>query len=256
MTPGSVQWRVSTVVDGCPFRWGRIGADFVAEWPGLLTVQADAAGSMKAFVPAPDVDPASVTKLLRGAALAFVRSIAGKLSLHASAVACDGGALVCVGPSGSGKSTLAAAACRVPGVRFLADDVAAVDRSDGEWWVSPTETSHWLARGVDPEDKLEVPAQVVESSSARLRVLVAPRFEEAASGIGLRRLHGSEAFEQLLSTPLRFELAAAVWRGELDALTSLGGQVPVFVLTRSRSTPAAEAAARLVDLLKNPADWT
>lgn len=253
----TIAWQVSTVVDGRSFRWGRDhGDDFVAEWSGLLTVHADVHGHMKALVPAPGVDPAYVRKLFRGPATAFARSVVGKLSLHASAFALNEHSLVCIGESGAGKSTLAIETCRLDGVELLADDVAAVDLIDGAWCVSPTEASHWLGVGGDPEDKAEIPARAAAASPARLGAIVALRFVDGTSGPRLQRLRGSEAFGSLLSTPLRFSLTASVWRGELDALVALGMAVPVFELLRSRATPPSEAAAPLVDLLNNPAMWT
>lgn len=61
-----------------------------------------------------------------GRVLPLALHLAGRLTLHASAVAAGEGALVFLGPKGCGKSTLAARLCR-SGAELLTDDALPVD---------------------------------------------------------------------------------------------------------------------------------
>jgi hypothetical protein len=61
----------------------------------------------------------------------------GATSLHASAIAVDGGAIAFCGPSGAGKSTLAAALVS-RGFPLITDDVVPLRAdSDGDVWAGP-----------------------------------------------------------------------------------------------------------------------
>lgn len=76
--------------------------------------------------PAPWAERGVLRLFILGPALAVLLHQRGRLVLHASAVAVDGGAVVFLGGPGWGKSTLAAALF-ARGHGILADDVTAVD---------------------------------------------------------------------------------------------------------------------------------
>jgi hypothetical protein len=79
----------------------------------------------------PGVPPArSWERFLAAQVLPFAAAVNGLEVLHASAVAIDTGAVAVLGASGAGKTSLAIALCE-QGARFIADDVLAVELSDG-----------------------------------------------------------------------------------------------------------------------------
>jgi len=97
--------------DGTEFLVDKHGSKLWATWPEGLTLDDTA------------------TYLL-GPVLGFVLLLTGTHSLHASAIAVDGKAVVLVGAPGAGKSTTAAAFAR-RGYSILAEDVVAIsDEAD------------------------------------------------------------------------------------------------------------------------------
>jgi hypothetical protein len=79
--------------------------------------------------PAPGVDERVLRSVLLGVALGVLLHQRGLLTLHASAVVINGGAVAFIGRKGEGKSTMAAAFyARDSGV--LADDIVACLRHD------------------------------------------------------------------------------------------------------------------------------
>lgn len=77
----------------------------------------------------------SVENFLR-VAIAHLLLPEGGFLLHAAAVVCDGGAVICFGPSGAGKSTIASLAGSRP---VISDDlIACRRRDDGALVVVPT----------------------------------------------------------------------------------------------------------------------
>jgi hypothetical protein len=85
-------------------------------------------------------------RLLIAQALPFAAVLQGLEVLHASAVATPQGAVAFSGCSGSGKTSLALELCR-RGAGFLADDVLALERVDGELVGHPGAPVAGIARG-------------------------------------------------------------------------------------------------------------
>ncbi len=103
--------------DGTEFAIAGSGEQVCTRWPEPFTVE----DMMTYFL---------------GPVLGFVLRLRGVISLHASAVAVDGRALLLMGPGGSGKSTTAAAFAR-RGQGILADDVSAIDDGGTEFRIQP-----------------------------------------------------------------------------------------------------------------------
>jgi hypothetical protein len=202
--------------------------------------------------PAPGADPLLAQKIAGTNALAFVRALRGKPSLHGSAVARAGAALVCLGEGGAGKSTAAAELCAASGFELFADDVVALEPVESRWHVLPTESAHWLGTG-DSTIKAPVPARARGAAPVDLRVLAHLRFDDGAVRLGARRVRGSEAYSLLAPAVLRFERANAVQQRELDFLSSIASQAQVYEITRPHGCPASATAALLVDLAEEVA---
>src|ERR1700690_1964968 len=113
--------------DAVIFRAGRQGDRLIAEWPGLATLACDHDGSRATFRAAAGVPRSTVGKLRRGSVRALLRDLEGGLSLHASAVAIGGRAILFIGQSGAGKSTAAAEMCLGSRAQLLADDIASLN---------------------------------------------------------------------------------------------------------------------------------
>jgi hypothetical protein len=176
-------------------------------------------------------------RLLIAQALPFAAVLQGLEVLHASAVATGQGAVVLSGPSGSGKTSLALELCR-RGADFLADDVLALERVDGDLVGHPgapvagidrAEAERLSAVGgpgtpeVLAADSREQVARVrAPASPTPLRTLfffdrsadgpARPRFEPAADAQALL----SSTFNLVLTGPQRLERL-------LDACALLAG---------------------------------
>ncbi len=87
------------------------------------------AGKHITIEPAPDIDEADIRVFLLGSVMAALLIQRGLLTLHASAIRTDQGAVVFMGKSGSGKSTLLAALLK-RGYAMMADDVVGIALDD------------------------------------------------------------------------------------------------------------------------------
>ena len=220
------------------FHWERVGDVYVAEWPGILTLYAALDGRIQEIIPASDAAQSVVEKIRRGAATAFVRALAGKASLHASAVALGNSALLLVGPSGSGKSTLAAAFCEHCGAELLADDVTGLDRPEGQWHALPSESAVWLGSGTGGVRGMKAPfAFPVAQSSKVIACAIQLAFGDSSDGMRLRSLRGADSAAAFLSALMRFDASPPHMKREIDLVGSLVTQIPVVELVRSRSAP-------------------
>jgi hypothetical protein len=104
--------------------------------------------------PAEGISSASYLQLFHNHVRPLALSRAGKLILHAGAVAIDGRAVAFVGASGSGKSTLAASFAR-RGFALIADDGLLLDHDRGDYRAAPGEPSFRLWE--DSEEVLVTP---------------------------------------------------------------------------------------------------
>src|SRR4051812_48215414 len=87
-------------------RVGRRGKELIAEFADLGVLVANLEQRSTRFEGKPGADAAVLQKLMASVVDALARHIRGKMSIHASAVACGSEVVVLVGPSGAGKSTL------------------------------------------------------------------------------------------------------------------------------------------------------
>ena len=248
-----IAWRVVIDQRGEGFRWGQTADEVVADWRDVLTIRASLTGDLRACEPAPGASPDLVEKVSHGVAAAFLRSLAGKRSLHASAVVRDGSSLACVGSSGSGKSTLSAELCRAHTFRLLADDIAAIDRLDDHWSVQPSETRHWLILPTDDSrnTKISVDAPAADRS-APLRCIVSLLFDDACNPPQIRPLHGARAAAALVHAMVRFESTPPLMKSELEIISDLARRVPVYELSRSRIAPIASVTDTLLSVFPGP----
>lgn len=246
-TVRSVAWIHQVMVDDVlTFRVGRCEGAMVAEWPGLATFDCARDGSGPHLTPISGASPRAIEKLRHGYVRALLRDLHGHLSVHASAVALGGRAVVFVGPSGVGKSTVAAEMCLQQGAELLADDVVLFDVGADGVRVVPSERQHWLnadsclALGFAPPantssgDKHELAAPHVARNASRLALTVALGLDPSAGQAMLRPLHGSSAACSLLEAVIRFDVEdPTARRRELEQVTRIYNQVPFLQLVRS-----------------------
>jgi hypothetical protein len=247
-TPRDVDWAVVAEANGVVFRWGHSGDDVVAEWAGVLSLRATRAGELKAVHPAPGASDDLVEKTRAGVAAAFLRALKRQHALHASAVAWQGKALVCVGGSGLGKSTMADRMCRRPGVHLLADDTTAIEVAANRVHVLPSESAIWLAKD-GSNTKQPVRSFDVAKSPAALVCIVSLAFDDAAGSPKLRDIRGGDAVSALLPSLVRFEKTSALWARELDFLGAIVSHSRIVQATRSHDVPADAMADELLGVL-------
>jgi hypothetical protein len=230
-----------------PFRWERRGDTYTAEWPGLIVVRATRDGTVSEIVVQPGAPLDVVEKLRNGAAVAFARSLAGKASLHASAVAIKGQALVCVGASGAGKSTLARVLCSGAAAEVLADDVAGIDEVSSHWLAAPTERTVWLHADEDTSRrKVAVPCAYA-SKPAPIRWVARLCVDDELPMPRVRTLRGAAAVAALLSAQMRFDPTPDLMKREIRIAAEIARQAHVFALFRPRLAPAQSVADALLN---------
>ena len=243
-----VAWRRAIVQADRRFRWGRLGQDYVGEWVGLLLLRLDPNGEIKTAIGAPDVSPASLEKITNGEGAAFARSIRGKVSLHAAAVAIGASGVVLSGLSGSGKSTAAFHLCSSHGGELLADDITGLDvAGDAAVFAEPRERFSWLCDGHG--DKHPRPVRIAERAVG-LGALVRLGFDDRLREAELRPVRGARAVSHVLDALLRFDVGFETWASEFEVATALAASVPVFDLERPLATPSEEIAELVVSLVQ------
>lgn len=240
-------------------RVGERGDELVVEWEGLGVLVSSRDGARHAFTPAPGLDAEGAKKIERGVVRALVRHLQGRLTLHGSAVAIDGRAVVCVGPSGAGKSTIAAMLVGAGG-ELLADDMAAIEvplDADAPVLVAPSEEAFSLddaalaATGfgardvVNWEGKWLVPSAKVARAPAPLAAVLALRFGGDAPAV--KPLRGLGVLAALVPCVPRFPTESVERHTqELDQLEALARRGLVAELCRPRRLESAMDAAEAV----------
>lgn len=244
-------WTVVEEAAGAAFRWGYAGEDVVAEWGGVLSLRATRSGELKALRPEPGAPGDLVEKTRRGVAAAFLRAQRHQQALHASAVAWEGRALVCVGASGLGKSTIAERMCRRPGVELLADDITGIEvLAGGALQVPPSEAALWLG---EEGAKAPVTAPRTAEHPAVLRCIAGLVFDDAAPVLELHDLRGGDAVSAMLPSLVRFDRTSALWAREFDFLGQLVARSRVVQVRRSHDVAADTVADGLLALLTGEA---
>jgi hypothetical protein len=237
---------------GRMFRWRWTDEGYIAEWPGILAILATSDGGIREVVISPDAPSEAVEKVRRGAAVAFARAIAGKSSLHASAVSFDGAALLCVGPSGAGKSSLAKVLCERAGARLLADDVTLVDEVAGRWHASPSETAVWLRTSADASERPKVPIPCpTAGSSAPIAWIVQMSFDDELKVPYVCPLKGAAAPAVLLSALVRFDPSPALMLREMTLAAALLTQAAILHAVRPRRGSVEATADAILNAVRD-----
>jgi hypothetical protein len=106
------------------------------KWDKLFEFLVSPDGRRICYRPLEAGTPDSLTVYLLGPVLSFSLIALGIEPLHGTATVIDGETVVFLGDCGTGKSTLAAALL-ARGLPLLTDDVVALSRRDGRWFVEP-----------------------------------------------------------------------------------------------------------------------
>jgi hypothetical protein len=240
------------------FRVGRAQNEFVADWPGFCRLRADRTTGASEMTWAHGVDPLLIEKH-NGIARALLRHLAGKLTLHAAAIAFGDRAVACFGASEVGKSTTIASLSLRPGAELLADDTLAVEFVKGGVQILPSEPLSWLRPEAHAflghgEVTLKSPVAPPRAATeaAGLVALARLTFDETAPRPLLRRLRGHAALAALVPSVVRFILDEhAAHLNESEQLAALIRAVPIYELTRRRDVSSlSESADLLVSLLR------
>jgi hypothetical protein len=236
-------------------RVGRDGDRLVAEWPRRARFSVRRDGSDVVFDTHPEADLADVEKLRRGAVRLLLAHLRGAIPLHASAVAIEGRAVVCVGGTGLGKSTLAATLCDLAGGCLLGDDAVAVERNGDSFEVLALDDEHWLdapaARALGRpsdfgDDKVALATRRSDVKCAPLAMIVHLAFSKSGEP-RLVPVLGLEAVAGLLAQLTRFVVdEPEVARRDLSSLADLVDRTPVVRLERPRRLDLLRATADLV----------
>jgi len=186
-----------------------------------------------------------------GTVMAFLLGLAGRLTLHASAVTMPAGstphgAFAILGDSGAGKTTLAAL-CAAAGASFLTDDLLLVDlqgrdtfvggagnelrlRPEAAWVLDRFREPPEIRRTADGRTAVRPRADQTGAGATRLRALVMPMLAPDGDPVTLTPLSPVDALFELARAPrLAGWTAEHVVARQFDAMADLAGRVPSFV---------------------------
>jgi hypothetical protein len=211
---GSIVFQIERGADADYRIWGPGHGSTVISGGGRQLRAAPENGDMDAW-----------QRMLVAQVLPFAAVLRGLEVLHAGAVEMNGGAVALLGPSGAGKTSLALALCH-GGATFLADDVLALERRDGELVGHPgapmagidhAEADRLRAEGKAEREELAVNSRervtrvAVGGEPASLRALFfldrrsdgpsSPRFEPMGDALPLL----GATFNFVLATPERLQ---------------------------------------------------
>ena len=209
----------------------------------------------------PAEEPAGAGVYVTGTVMAFLRTLAGFLTLHGSAVRAHGAdlpAIAFLGPSGAGKTTVAALAL-ASGYGVLSDDVLCIDPSGGparmlrgsdELRIRPE--AAWALDAFPPDASVttrvtsdgrvavrardgdggagDVPVHGVEREdpSVRLAALVIPVPDRTCGAVQVERLSAADALLAVASQPrLTGWIDRTILARQFAAIGDLVADVPV-----------------------------
>lgn len=268
MKKGTITWLGERGPLDAHLRVGEDGDERVVEWPRLGTLRVRRDGSSPRFVAHPDALPVAASKIEHGVAAALARHLAGRVTLHGSAVRFGPRAVVCIGPSGAGKSSTGASLCLDHGGELLADDMAALDFGAGSITVSPTERTHTLSEAalaryqtlasdaVNWELKYVVPAPRVSSVPATLGAIVSLVFDDAIEDPVITPLRGHRLLAAVLPCFARFPFITDpdVHLRDLERLDLVAGRRLVYELRRPRDLPRIARSTGWICALLNESE--
>lgn len=201
-----------------------------------------------------------VPLLLGGTVFALLLGVAGKASLHASAVRIAGSTVAIVGGSGTGKSTLAALVCST-GAECVSDDLLRVEITDGNAYcfrgaseIRLRATAAELARcfathqvGSTSDGRLAISAQPPRRARLKLHAILIPSPSRRAKSLRIENLRPRDALEQLLRYP-----RITGWRAiepiqrHFEAASALAQHVSVYGATIPWGPPFADNTVSLL----------
>ena len=214
------------------------------------------------------VQPAGGTEsdvgaFLPGSVLAACLQQRGMLTLHASAVATEAGAILFAGHSGSGKSTLLAALVD-RGYRMIADDITGVVPAIAgppvalpafpalRLWDDAVDALRWrdrsLGRVHEGMEKYVAAVDDFRHEPAAVRTVLTLDTRRG-DAIRIAALPRSQAFGRLLRHTYGWRFLAGMGRQRehFDAVSRLARQVPLFGVTRPGGLLPAAALADEVE---------
>lgn len=240
--PGEVV--ASFVVGGVPvYSASADSVTFRLRVHGLCQFDLETNLSRALCTPDPAADLEQVALVARGAFLAFWFGLHGDCVLHASAVDCEGTAVVFLGSSGMGKSTLAAWACAA-GARFIADDLLRLGTAGSPCWVGQSpelrlrsgaealvfgRRSRWDVRA-SSDGRLAARPPAAPGRSGTIGAVVLPSPSRTAQRVSVQRLDPLVAALCISRFPrLEGWRLPRVVETQLDGSTRLADRVPVYM---------------------------
>jgi hypothetical protein len=237
-------------------RWKKVGSILVREGREIIVD------------PEVGIDERIPGVLVVGTAIGILLHQRGLLTLHASAVAVDGGAVAFAGGKGAGKSTTASAFCE-RGYRFMADDIAALEvGGEGDIRLLPggpgTKLTKAAAsalrvneteRAVTRDERLTKQYHDLDGNFEReilplRRIYILDHAGEGSVRPVVEVVRGREAIMELMthSYALRFIGAQENGSNSLEQAAKVAQRVPV---SRLRRTPDLTMLANIVECVEN-----
>jgi hypothetical protein len=192
----------------------------------------------------------------------LLQNRAGKLVLHASAVACSAHAFGFLGKSGRGKSTLAAAFARA-GYPFLSDDGLVAERDGAGFlvWPSNPNLGLWHDSAAAVFGRRDPPSQENEREKLRIEASVESPFQTRPLGlraiyvlgpgtvdsVAIEALAPAAAFSAMLQHAFILDIEDRVrMRLQWRQMGELAERVPCFALDYPRRYDALPAVLEAV----------
>ncbi len=199
----------------------------------------------------PSVDLPLAAVYFSGTVMAFLLGLAGRLTLHASAVApvpvpsVGRSVIAILGDSGAGKTTLAAL-CAAAGAAFVTDDLLLVDlggpepivvgaanelrlRPEAGWVLEQFPVAPRVRRTPDGRLAIQPSPDHGDAGAGRLRALLVPVLARDEETVELTRVSPVDALFLLARAPrLAGWTDETVLSRQFDAMANLAARVPCF----------------------------